>query len=82
MESIIETLYINLDRPQVLNHPEREKAKAEYLKMSDIIKAQYGPDFLDRMAALRQQIDGYCGEDEFCLGFRACARLMLEALED
>ena len=81
MESIIETLYINLDRPQVPDDLEREKAKEEYLKMSDIIKAQYGLDFLDRMSALRHQIDGFCGEAEFSLGFRACARQMLEALK-
>ena len=49
--------------------------------MIDIIKAQYGLDFLDRMSALRHQIDGFCGEAEFSLGFRACARLMLEALK-
>ncbi|MCI8989922.1 MAG: hypothetical protein HFF59_03795 [Lawsonibacter sp.] len=48
--------------------------------MCDILQAQYGPDFLDRFAALRQRIDGAGREAEFSLGFRACARLMLEAL--
>lgn len=80
MESIIETLYINLDRPQVPDSLELEQAKEEYFKMSDIIKAQYGPEFLDRMSALRQKIDGCYGEEKFSLGFRACARLILEAL--
>ncbi|MCI9268766.1 MAG: hypothetical protein HFF40_07880 [Lawsonibacter sp.] len=48
--------------------------------MCDILQAQYGPDFLDRFAALRQRIDGAGREAEFSLGFRTCARLMLEAL--
>ena len=30
MDSIIETLYINLSRPQAPDDPELEKAKAEY----------------------------------------------------
>lgn len=80
MERIIETLYINLDRPQAPDDPERKKAIEEYPKMCDMIKAQYGPDFLDRMSALRQRIDRGGGEEEFSMGFRACARLMLEAL--
>ena len=80
MESIIETLYINLSRPQAPDDPELEKTKEEYFKMCDILQAQYGPDFLDRFAALRQRIDGAGREAEFSRGFRACARLMLEAL--
>ena len=80
MDSIIETLYINLSRPQAPDDPEPEKAKAEYLKMSDLLKAQYGPEFLDRMSGLRCQIDGNSGEEAFFLGFRTCAHLLLEAL--
>ena len=80
MESILGTLYINLDRPQAPDDPERNQALEEYLKMSDIIQAQYGPDFLDRMSMLQQRMDGHCGEQEFALGFQTCARLMLEAL--
>lgn len=80
MESIIETLYINLDRPQAPDDPELEKAKQEYRKMSDILKAQYGLEFLDRMTALRQRIDGHSRWGEFSFGFCTCARLMLEML--
>lgn len=80
MESIIETLYINLDRPQAPDDPERENAKEEYSKMCDLIQAQYGPDFLDRFTALRDRINSRNREREFSLGFRACARLMWEAL--
>ena len=36
MESIIETLYINLSRPQAPDDPELEKTKEEYFKMCDI----------------------------------------------
>lgn len=81
MESIIETLYINLPRPQVPDDLELEKAKEEYLQMSDLIAKQYGLDFIDRFANLREQIDSQSREREFSLGFRTCARLMLEALE-
>ena len=80
MESILETLYINLNRPQVPDDPGRENAKEEYFKMCEILNAQYGPDFLDRMSALRAQIDRRSWETEFSFGFRTCARLMLEAL--
>ena len=48
--------------------------------MSDLLKAQYGPEFLDRMSGLRCQIDGNSGEEAFFLGFRTCAHLLLEAL--
>lgn len=82
MNSIIETLYIDLDRPQAPYDPELEKAKEEYLKMSDMLKAQYGPEFLDRMSALRDRLDRRSWEQEFSFGFRACARLILEALGD
>ena len=80
MECIIETLYINLSRPQAPDDPELEKAKEEFFGMCDIIKAQYGLCFLDRLTALQSQIDGHRGEMDFSAGFRACARLMLEAL--
>lgn len=80
MGSIIETLYINLDRPQAPNGPELEKVKGEYAKMCDIIQAQYGPDFLDRFEALWDQLNQRNWQTEFSLGFRACAQLMLETL--
>lgn len=78
MESIIETLYINLDRPQAPDDLESEKE--EYLKMCEMLQAQYGPEFVDRMFTLENRILGCRGEEEFSFGFRACARLMLEAL--
>lgn len=81
MESIIKTLYINIPRPQGPDDPELEKAKEEYFRMSDLISRQYGLDFLDRFTALRGRIDQRNWEREFSLGFQACARLMLEALE-
>lgn len=80
MESIIETLYINLDRPQAPNDPELERDKEEYNKMCEMLKAQYGLEFLDRMFALENRICGCRGEEEFLFGFQTCARLMLEAL--
>lgn len=80
MESIIETLYINLDRPQAFDDLERKQAEEEYLRMSNLIKAQYGPDFLDRFTGLLMRMDRQDGESEFSSGFRACARLILEAL--
>lgn len=80
MESIIETLYNNLDRPQPLNDPELEKLKEEYSQMSNLIKSHYGVDFLDRYAALWTKINKDKPEEAFSAGFRTCARLMLEAL--
>ena len=80
MESIIETLYINLNRPQAPESPELEKDREEYFKMCEILKEQYGREFVDRMFALRRRIEGHHGEEEFSFGFQACARLMLEVL--
>lgn len=82
MESIIETLYINLPRPQAPDDPELEDTRAEYSKMCDTLKAQYGPDFLDRFTALRDRLNQRSWEQEFSFGFHTCARLMLEALGD
>ena len=82
MDSIIETLYINLPRPQAQDDLELEKAKEEYFQMSDLIARQYGLDFIDRFTALRERIDSRSREREFSVGFRTCARLMLEVLED
>ncbi len=80
MEPIIKTLYINLNRPQEPDDPEMENIKEEYSKMCDLIARQYGLDFVDRLAALRDRINQRSWEREFSNGFRACARLMLEAL--
>ena len=81
MESIIETLYINLLRPQAADSPEYEKTYAEFSKMCDLIQEQYGLDFLDRLTALHGQLKCRSGEREFFLGFHAGVRLMLEVLE-
>ena len=82
MENIIETLYINLNRPQAPDDPELEKTKEEYSKMCDIIHAQYGLDFLDRFAELQDRIDGHHWMEDFTFGFQTCARLILESLTD
>ncbi len=81
MESIIETLYIDLPRPQVPDDLDLEKIKEEYFKMSDMIAEHYGLEFMDRFTALRERISRHDQEMEFSFGFRTCARLMLEALE-
>jgi len=81
MENIIETLYTYLTRPQAPDL-ELKKVKEEYLKMSGLLNEQYGPDFMDRFNALQEQIRKHNSEREFFLGFRACARLFLEALSD
>ena len=80
MENIIETLYINLNRPQAPESPELEKDRKEYFKMCEILTEQYGLEFVDRMFALRRRIEGHHVEEEFSFGFQACARLMLEVL--
>lgn len=80
MESIIETLYINLDRPQVQEDPNLEQIKAEYDEMRELIAKQYGPDFMDRFTNLRDRLNERDWEREFSLGFRTCTRLLQEAL--
>lgn len=80
MESIIETLYINLNRPQAPDDPELEKIKQEFFSMNDLIARQYGLDFADRFTALHRRIVARGEKKEFSKGFHACARLMLEAL--
>ena len=80
MERIIETLYINLNRPQVPDSPDLDRDKEKYSQMCDMLQAQYGTDFLDRFTALRDRISRQTQEREFSFGFRACARLILEVL--
>ncbi|MCI9566469.1 MAG: hypothetical protein HFF54_00825 [Lawsonibacter sp.] len=80
MERIIETLYINLNRPQAPDDPELEEIEREYSQLCDLFQAQYGTDLVDRFTALRDRIDRRDREREFSFGFRACARLLLEAL--
>jgi len=82
MESIIETLYINLPRPQAPDEPGMEELRREYDHMRDQITQQYGMDFVDRFTLLREQINQRNWEREFTFGFHACARLFLEALSD
>ena len=77
MERIIETLYINLNRPQAPDDPELEEIKREYSQLCDLFQAQYGTDLVDRFTALRDRIDRRDREREFSFGFRACARLLL-----
>jgi len=82
MESIIETLYTYLSRPQALDEPGMEELKKEYLQMCDQVTRQLGMEFVDRFTLLREQLNQRNWEREFTLGFRACARLMVEALSD
>jgi len=49
--------------------------------MCDLMTAHFGVDFIERYDTLRDQIRGNNSQREFFLGFKACARLMLEALE-
>lgn len=79
MESILETLYIYLSRPQAPDNLDAEKK--EYLEMSGQIAEQFGTDFMDRFAALRDKLNQWNWQKEFTFGFRTCARLMLELLE-
>ncbi len=81
MENIIETLYINLPRPQAPDDPGMEELQKEYDQMRDQITQQYGMEFMDRFTLLREQLNQRNWERECTFGFRACARLLLEALE-
>ena len=65
MESIIETLYINLSRPQTPDDPELEKTKEEYFKMCDILQAQYGPDFWTALPPCASGLTAQAGRPNF-----------------
>ena len=76
MERIIETLYINLNRPQAPDDPELEEIEREYSQLCDLFQAQYGTDLVDRFTALRDRIDRRDRECAFPFRLHPRARLM------
>ena len=82
MENILELLYTELSHMKTPDYPGREKDLEEYWKMCDLIGRQYGVEFMDHYSELQERVKGDTEKEKFFSGFRACARLILEALKD